>query len=263
MTGSFSPSICSHGAEHCGERQDKVLCGTMEAQPWTQHEELFSLDPITICHQWMDNNQRNIAYLWTDLILLLSTDWITLSAACLPPPPCTYPSALLSLVVYLVQGGLGCLPRRAVLLQSYLLTIIDSEELGEKEREWERGKVYMGGNGGIDVWSPAQLGPLLVSQEGRWSIQPRRCYFGQQGLLKHPLTHPLSFFHYLLTFRVARQPRSVTAFDFKCSLLTRMKNAYLAEPRRNACVKSVYGCECECVQLLVCQRENEMGDCGS
>lgn len=52
-------------------------------------------------------------------------------------PPCKHPSALLSLVVYLDQGGLGCLPRRAVLLQSYLLTIIDSEDLGEKEREGE------------------------------------------------------------------------------------------------------------------------------
>ncbi len=57
-------------------------------------------------------------------------------------PPRTNPSALLSLVVYLVQGGLGCLPRRAVLLQSYLLTIIDSEELGEKERE--QGKCILG-----------------------------------------------------------------------------------------------------------------------
>lgn len=34
------------------------------------------------------------------------------------------------------------MPRRAVLLQSYLLTIIDSEELGEKKKE--RGKCMRG-----------------------------------------------------------------------------------------------------------------------
>lgn len=66
-------------------------------------------------------------------------------------PACTHPSTLLSAVVYSAQGGLGCVPRRAVLLQSYLLTIIDSEELGEKkERE---GKVYEGVNGATDVTS--------------------------------------------------------------------------------------------------------------
>lgn len=107
-------------------------------------------------------------------------------------PPCTHPSVLLSVVVYLVQGGLGCLPRRAVLLQSYLLTIIDPEELGKKEREG--GKCMWGGIGATDVTSPDQPGPLLVSQEGLQSVQPQRCYFGRQGLLKHPLTHPSAFF---------------------------------------------------------------------
>lgn len=76
--GFISSPICSHRAEHCVERNGKVLNGTMEAQPWTQHEELFSLDPITICQQWLDNNQRNIAHLWRDLIFLLPTDWNTL-----------------------------------------------------------------------------------------------------------------------------------------------------------------------------------------
>ncbi len=42
--------------------------------------------------------------------------------------------ALLTAVVYSVQGGLGCVLRRAALLRAYLLTIIDSEELGEKRK---------------------------------------------------------------------------------------------------------------------------------
>lgn len=48
---------------------------------------------------------------------------------------------------------------------------------------------------------------------------------GRKGILW--LT--LSLFHYLLTFRVARQPHSIIPFDFKCGLLTGMKNAYLAK----------------------------------
>lgn len=57
------------------------------------------------------------------------------------------PSTLLSLALYLLQGWLGCLPRRAVLLQSYLVTIIDWEALVEKKRDecgWGRIRVCVG-----------------------------------------------------------------------------------------------------------------------
>ncbi len=87
--------------------------------------------------------------------------------------------------------------------------------------------------------------------------------FWAARIIKASSDSPLSFFHYLLTFSVARQPRTATAFDFKCSLLTGMKNAYLAEPRRNSCMEREREREreriCVCVQLLVCQRETEMG----
>lgn len=60
-------------------------------------------------------------------------------------------------------------------------------------------------------------------------LLPPKSYFGEQGLFKHPLTHPWVFFHYLFTCSVTRQPCSVTAFDFKSGLFTGMKNAHLAE----------------------------------
>lgn len=61
--------------------------------------------------------------------------------------------------------------------------------------------------------------------------------FWATRIIKASSDSPLSFFHYLLTFCAARQPCSVTAFDFECSPLTGMKNAYLAELRRNVCVR--------------------------
>lgn len=104
-------------------------------------------------------------------------------------PPCTHPSALLSAVVYLVQGGLGWLPRRAVLLQSYLLTIIDSEELGEEERG-RGGKVHAEGKWSDrrDESRPAWTAAGFPRGS---SVRP-----GPEMLLllKHPLTHPSAFF---------------------------------------------------------------------
>lgn len=142
-----------------------------------------------------------------------------------------------------------------MLLQSYLLTIIDPEELGKKEREG--GKVYVGGNWGDrrdksgSAWSTAGF------PRGS-SVRPApKMLFWAAKIIKASSDSPLSFFHYLLTFCVARQPRSVTAFDFKCSLLTGMKNACLAEPRRNSCVERER--QRERVQLFVRQREKEMG----
>ena len=149
-------------------------------------------------------------------------------------PACTHPSTLLSAVVYSAQGGLGCVPRRAVLLQSYLLTIIDSEESGEKRK---RGESVWGGK-----WSdrrykfrPAWTAAGFPREP---SVHPaQEMLFWAARIIKASSDSPLSFFHYLPTFCVARQSHSITAFDFKCSLLTGMKNAYLAVPRRNSCVE--------------------------
>lgn len=161
----------------------------------------------------------------------------------------THPSTPLTLV-YFVPGRLGCLPRRAVLLQSYLLTMIDSEDGRKKKR---------GRAGGTDESRPAWTAAGFP--RGLWVHPAPEMLFWAARIIKASSDSPLSFFHYLLTFCVARQPCSVTAFDFKCSLLTGMKNAYLAEPRKKcSCGVGVGNYSC------VGERERERtrwGDPGS
>lgn len=98
----------------------------------------------------------------------------------------------------------------------------------------ERGGTFIWGQMELPTWRPERTASGLP---GGLSVHPApNMLFWTAIIIKASSDSPLSFFHYLLTFCVARQSRSGTAFDFKCSLLAGMKNAYLAEPRRNVCV---------------------------
>lgn len=104
--------------------------------------------------------------------------------------------------------------------------------------------VWVGGNGeSRPAWTAAGF-PRGSSVR----LAPEMLFWAAR-IIKASSDSPLSFFHYLLTFCAARQPCSITAFDFECSLLTGMKNAYLAELRRNVCV---FMCA-----ITVCQRERD------